>query len=86
MFDRVNTMTGVISLGIGERDMSTPKLVCEELRQTFLNRGEQEQRPGMCLLEGRRDQLLPLKPENHTLKRFSERAGMEAECGDCFCV
>ena len=27
MFDRANTMTGVISLGIGEPDMSTPKLV-----------------------------------------------------------
>ena len=25
MFDRANTMTGVISLGIGEPDMSTPK-------------------------------------------------------------
>ena len=29
MFDRANTMTGVISLGIGEPDMPTPKLVCE---------------------------------------------------------
>ncbi len=28
MFDRANTMTGVISLGIGEPDMPTPKLVC----------------------------------------------------------
>ena len=28
MFVRANTITGVISLGIGEPDMSTPKLVC----------------------------------------------------------
>ena len=33
MFDRANTMTGVISLGIGEPDMSTPKLVCEAVRR-----------------------------------------------------
>ncbi len=29
MFDRANTMTGVISMGIGEPDMDTPSLVCE---------------------------------------------------------
>lgn len=29
MFDRANTMTGVISMGIGEPDMATPALVCE---------------------------------------------------------
>lgn len=29
MFDRANKMTGVISLGIGEPDMPTPKLVCD---------------------------------------------------------
>lgn len=29
MFDRANGMTGVISLGIGEPDMPTPKLLCD---------------------------------------------------------
>lgn len=29
MFDRANTMTDVISMGIGEPDMATPSLVCE---------------------------------------------------------
>lgn len=29
MFDKANTMTDVISLGIGEPDMATPTLVCE---------------------------------------------------------
>ena len=33
MFDRANTMTGVISLGIGEPDMPTPKLVCEACKE-----------------------------------------------------
>ena len=35
MFDRANTMTGVISLGIGEPDMSTPKLVCEAAKEAL---------------------------------------------------
>lgn len=29
MFDKANTMTGVVSMGIGEPDMPTPDLVCE---------------------------------------------------------
>ena len=29
MFDRANSMTGVISMGIGEPDMPTPSLVCQ---------------------------------------------------------
>ena len=29
MFDRANTIPGVISMGIGEPDMATPDLVCE---------------------------------------------------------
>ena len=52
MFDRVNTMTGVISLGIGERDMSTPKLVCEELRQTFFKQGRARAKTGYVSLRG----------------------------------
>ena len=35
MFDRANTMTGVISLGIGEPDMPTPKLVCEACKDAL---------------------------------------------------
>jgi len=35
MFDRANTMTGVISLGIGEPDMPTPKLVCEACKEAL---------------------------------------------------
>ena len=36
MFDRANTMTGVISLGIGEPDMpTTPKLVCEAAKEAL---------------------------------------------------
>ena len=35
MFDRANTMTGVISLGIGEPDMPTPKLVCEAAKEAL---------------------------------------------------
>ena len=33
MFDRANTMTGIISLGISEPDMPTPKLVCRQQRE-----------------------------------------------------
>ncbi len=29
MFDKASTMTGVISMGIGEPDMPTPKLICQ---------------------------------------------------------
>lgn len=29
MFDRAHTMTGVISMGIGEPDMTTPALICD---------------------------------------------------------
>lgn len=29
MFDKANTMTGVISMGIGEPDMPTPSLICQ---------------------------------------------------------
>ena len=39
MFDRANTMTGVISLGIGEPDMPTPKLVCEAAKGEALDKG-----------------------------------------------
>ena len=35
MFDRANTMTGVISLGIGEPDMPAPKLVCEAAKEAL---------------------------------------------------
>ena len=35
MFDRANTMTGVISRGIGEPDMPTPKLVCEACKEAL---------------------------------------------------
>ncbi len=35
MFDRASTMTGVISLGIGEPDMPTPKLVCEAAKEAL---------------------------------------------------
>ena len=35
MFDRANTMTGVISMGIGEPDMATPALVCEAGKQAL---------------------------------------------------
>ena len=35
MFDRANTITGVISLGIGEPDMPTPKLVCEACKEAL---------------------------------------------------
>lgn len=35
MFDRANTMSGVISMGIGEPDMSTPSLVCEAGKQAM---------------------------------------------------
>ena len=35
MFDRANAMTGVISLGIGEPDMPTPKLVCEAAKEAL---------------------------------------------------
>lgn len=39
MFDRANAMTGVISLGIGEPDMPTPKLVCEAAKEA-LDKGD----------------------------------------------
>lgn len=35
MFDRANTMSGVISMGIGEPDMPTPELVCEAGKQAM---------------------------------------------------
>lgn len=35
MFDRANKMSGVISLGIGEPDMPTPKLVCEACKEAL---------------------------------------------------
>lgn len=35
MFDRANTMSGVISMGIGEPDMATPALVCEAGKQAM---------------------------------------------------
>ena len=38
------------------------------------------------ILESRRNQILPLKPENHAPERFSEWAGVEAERAHCFCV
>ena len=52
----------------------------------FTNRGEQERRPGAWRLESRRNQILPLKPEDRALECFSERAGMEAERSDRFCI
>lgn len=38
MFDKAGTMTGVISMGIGEPDMATPALVCEACTEA-LHRG-----------------------------------------------
>ena len=35
MFDRANRMTGVISMGIGEPDMPTPRPVCEALEEAL---------------------------------------------------
>jgi len=35
MFDRANTMSGVISMGIGEPDRPTPELVCEAGKQAM---------------------------------------------------
>ena len=35
MFDRAGSMTDVISLGIGEPDMPTPKLVCEAAKEAL---------------------------------------------------
>jgi len=35
MFDRANTMSDVISLGIGEPDMATPKLVCDAAKEAL---------------------------------------------------
>jgi len=35
MFDKANSMTGVISLGIGEPDMATPALVCEAAKEAL---------------------------------------------------
>ena len=35
MFDRASTMSGVISLGIGEPDMATPALVCEAAKEAL---------------------------------------------------
>ena len=42
MFDRANTMTGVISLGIGEPDMPTPKLVCEAAKEALDSKKEDD--------------------------------------------
>ena len=35
MFDRANKMTDVISLGIGEPDMTTPKEICDAAKQAL---------------------------------------------------
>ena len=53
MFDRANTMTGVISLGIGEPDMPTPKLVCEAAKEA-LDKGITHYTPNAGTLAVRR--------------------------------
>ena len=53
MFDRANTMTGVISLGIGEPDMPTPKLVCEAAKEA-LDKGITHYTPNAGTLAFRR--------------------------------
>ena len=35
MFDRANKMSDVISLGIGEPDMPTPKLICDACKEAL---------------------------------------------------
>ena len=35
MFDRANTMTNVISMGIGEPDMTTPQLICKACEEAL---------------------------------------------------
>ena len=52
MFDRANKMTGVISLGIGEPDMSTPKLLCEVCKEA-LDKGITHYTPNAGLLSFR---------------------------------
>ena len=44
MFDRAGSMSGVISMGIGEPDMATPKLVCQAGKEA-LDRGETHYTP-----------------------------------------
>ena len=37
MFDKANNMSNVISMGIGESDMPTPKLICEAGAEALLH-------------------------------------------------
>ena len=53
MFDRANQMTDVISLGIGEPDMPTPKLVCEACKEA-LDKGITHYTPNAGMLSFRR--------------------------------
>ncbi len=53
MFDRANKMTGVISLGIGEPDMATPKLLCEVCKEA-LDKGITHYTPNAGLLSFRK--------------------------------
>ena len=53
MFDRANQMTDVISLGIGEPDMPTPKLVCEACKEA-LDKGITHYTPNAGTLSFRR--------------------------------
>ena len=53
MFDRANQMTGVISLGIGEPDMPTPRLVCEAAAEA-LDKGITHYTPNAGTLSFRR--------------------------------
>ena len=80
MFDRANTMTGVISLGIGEPDMPTPKLVCEACKEA-LDKGITHYTPNAGTLpSGHRGKILPegsaLRPEHgdHHHQRWHGRA------------
>ena len=52
----------------------------------FSKQGRVRARSGKCRLESRRNQILPLKPENHALERFSEWACVVAKHGSCFCI
>ena len=53
MFDRANQMTDVISLGIGEPDMPTPRLVCEAAAEA-LDKGITHYTPNAGTLSFRR--------------------------------
>ena len=72
MFDRANTMTGVISLGIGEPDMPTPKLVCEAAKEA-LDKGDH------ALYAERRYALVP---SGHRREVLSEGAALRPEHRD----